>query len=141
MRRSLEDLVNECREFIVLKNKNRNERNSAVGTPSYIVSKQWLKKYKEYILYTDVKRNNKPAEQTVDKHPGPMTNDEDLSRVNDLKDLVGTNTIEQFEGNYLDKYIRDEVLERVHFKIYNQELWTFLSSRYGGSEIKRYAVP
>ena len=29
----------------------------------------------------------------------------------------------------------------MHYKLVNQELWTFLSTRYGGSEIKRYAIP
>ena len=31
--------------------------------------------------------------------------------------------------------------ERYDFKIINQELWKFLVDKYGGDEIKRYAVP
>jgi hypothetical protein len=33
------------------------------------------------------------------------------------------------------------VRERYQYKLVNQELWTFLYSRYGGNEIKRYAIP
>jgi hypothetical protein len=36
------------------------ERTPASGKPAFLVSKQWLKKYKKFILYQDVKSNNKP---------------------------------------------------------------------------------
>lgn len=75
--RSLDDLVKECREYIGLKNKSERERIEP-NTPTFLVTKTWLKKYKEYILYSDVKRNNKPPVPTEDKHPGPITNVEDI---------------------------------------------------------------
>jgi hypothetical protein len=37
--------------------------------------------------------------------------------------------------------LKADVRERYDYKVINQELWQFLYSRYGGSEIKRYAVP
>jgi len=33
------------------------------------------------------------------------------------------------------------VSERYEYKVINQELWSFLFEKYGGSEIKRYAIP
>ncbi len=37
--------------------------------------------------------------------------------------------------------MKDDVRERYQFKIVNQELWTFLHSRYGGSVIRRLTIP
>jgi len=58
--RTLDDLIKECREYIVLKNRCTIERNPQPGSSMYLLSKKWLKEYKEYIFYSDVKRNNKP---------------------------------------------------------------------------------
>ena len=60
---TLEDLVTECKEYIVLKNKNRLERNPVAGTSQYLLCKEWLKNYKHYIYYQDVKRNSKPVQR------------------------------------------------------------------------------
>lgn len=73
-------------------------------------------------------------------HPGPITNDEDLCEES-LLNLKGTGKIEQFEKNTVDKYIKSDVRERYQYKIINQELWNFLYSKYGGSEIKRFSIP
>jgi hypothetical protein len=134
-------LVNECKEFITLKNRNKGERNPPVGTPQYLLSKLWLKKYKTYIFYKDVKKNNKPVSTEEDLHPGPITNDEDLCETDMTKNLIGTGTIEQYEKTCVDKYLKSDVRERYDYKVINQELWQFLYSKYGGSEIKRYSVP
>lgn len=74
-----------------------------------------------------------------DKSPGPITNDEDLCDPNP-SNLKGTGTIDQFETNVVDKYLRADVRERYQYKVINQELWNFLNSKYGGSEIKRYSI-
>jgi hypothetical protein len=130
MSRTLEDLIEECKQFIQLKNKNRMERNPPVGNPSYLVSKTWLKKYKQYIFYSDVKRHNKPVAPAEDRHPGPITNNEDLCDLNNRKNLTGTGTVEQFEPTVVDRYLKSNVSERYEFKVINQELWQFLFSRY-----------
>jgi hypothetical protein len=74
-------------------------------------------------------------------HPGPITNDEDLCEEESLLYLKGTGKVEQFEKSTVDKYIKPDVRERHQYKIINQELWTFLLSKYGGSEIKRFSIP
>ena len=53
---------------------------------------------------------------------------------------MGTGTVEQFESNHVEKYLKHEVRERYQYKVVNEELWQFLYSKYGGSEIKRYSV-
>lgn len=60
MERDLEDIVKECQEFIQLKEKDKRYSAKEEGTPAYIISKTWIKKYKAYILYKDVKYNRKP---------------------------------------------------------------------------------
>lgn len=141
---TLEQLVAECREFIRLKNLNSRERNPDAGSSLYLISKRWLKAYKEYIFYNDVKRNNKPHMPDEDGnqlvHPGHITNDEDLCEES-LLNLQGSGKVEQFEKNTVDKYIKSDVRERYQYKIINQELWNFLYSKYGGSEIKRFSIP
>ena len=87
------------------------ERNPAVGKPSYLISKQWLKEYKDYVFYGDVKRNNKPVAPNENKHPGHIRNDEELCEV-DNKNLSGTGEIDQFEKPYVDKYLKNSISER-----------------------------
>lgn len=60
MSRTIEDLVDECKQFITLKNKNQMERNPPVGKPSYLITKTWWQNYKQYVFYQDVKSHNKP---------------------------------------------------------------------------------
>jgi hypothetical protein len=110
----LEQLIIECREFISLKNKNSRERNPDAGTSLFLVSKTWLKAYKEYIFYDDVKRNNKPhmPENGQLIHPGPITNDEDICEPESLLNLTGTGKIEQFDKSTVDKYIKADARER-----------------------------
>ena len=116
------------------------ERNPAVGKPSYLISKNWWRAYKEYIFYKEVKAHDKPVMPDQDRHPGPIRNDEELCD-HDPKYLKGTGTVEQFEVNVVDKYLRNNIRERFDYKIINEELWKFLIDKYGGSTIKRYSIP
>lgn len=74
----MDDLVTECREYIMRRNASARERVPEAGKPMYLISKTWLRRYKDYILMADVKRNNKPHIPQVHTHPGPISNDEDL---------------------------------------------------------------
>jgi hypothetical protein len=48
--RTLDDIVYECREYIMRRNASARERVPEAGKPMYVLSKTWLKRYKEYIL-------------------------------------------------------------------------------------------
>jgi len=77
-----------------LKNKCERERFES-GDSAYIIAKEWLKKYKLYILYKEVKRNNKPDRPEVNIHPGIINNDETLCESDaDGKYLKGTGRVE-----------------------------------------------
>ena len=60
MERDLEDIIKESQEFINLTKKDKSYSSKEEGTPAYLLSKIWLKKYKTYIFYKDVKTNRKP---------------------------------------------------------------------------------
>ena len=92
--RTLDDVINECREYISKRNASARERVPDAGKPMYLVSKTWLKNYKEYILMADVKRNNKPHLPENHVHPGPMTNQEDLCEIENTLNMTGTGTVE-----------------------------------------------
>ena len=128
MEETLAKLVNECREYMKLKALNRSSSFLSQGSPAYLISKEWLKKYKEYILIQDVKRHKKPeiAEDHVAKlHPGRMTNEEDLCEDSNLN-LKGTGTA-PFEKSVVDTYLKPNLLERRDYKVYNANLWNFLN--------------
>jgi len=57
MERDLDDIVKESREFIRLKKLHQQNKFPPAGAPAYLVSTEWLKKYKSYILYKEIKNN------------------------------------------------------------------------------------
>lgn len=124
-----------------LKNKSNRDRFEP-NSSAYLLSKTWLTAYKKYILFADVKRNNKPETPAVDQHPGPITNVDDLCDL-DLDDinLKGTGKVEQFPSDIVDRYVKENARERYQYKVINQELWDFLFTRYGGEVIRRIAIP
>lgn len=60
--------------------------------------------------------------------------EEDTSHEN----LYGTGTLKNQPAAYADVYIEQRKDSRVDMVIFNEELWTFLSQRYGGDRIKRF---
>lgn len=54
--------------------------------------------------------------------------------------MKGTGTHELFESTVVDKYIKLTATEGADFKIYSQELWDFLVTKYEGNEVKRYYI-
>lgn len=110
--RQLDDLVKEAQTFIGLKNKCGRERFES-GDSAYIISKEWLKRYKIYILYKEVKRNNKPAIPEQNIHPGVIDNEGQLCEVENVdKYLKGTGKVEKFPADIVDRYIREDFRER-----------------------------
>lgn len=108
MERELEDIVNECKEFIKLKKLHRQSRYPDAGQPAYLISSEWLQKYKKYILHRKIKANSKPhmePDHTKENHPGPITNIEDFCD-SDPKYLKGTGKVEQFEVSVVDRYLK-----------------------------------
>ena len=113
-------LVDECKEFMRLSEMNKRSSFLPQGSPAYIVSKRWLKKYKEYLCLKEVKSRKKPEvsdDHIEQNHPGPISNVEDLCNVGELF-LTGTGEA-PFEKSVVDTYIKDSMHERRDFKVYN----------------------
>lgn len=50
----LESLMNEGQEYIRLRNLNKKTSNPDAGTKAYLVSTDWISKYKKYIFYRNL---------------------------------------------------------------------------------------
>ena len=108
MERELEDIVNECKEFIRLKKMHKQSRYPDAGQPAYLISSNWLELYKKYILHREIKAISKPhmePEHCKKNHPGPITNDNDFCDPS-IYNLKGTGKLEQFEVSVVDKYLK-----------------------------------
>lgn len=115
------------------------------GSAAWIVSIKWLQNYHKFILFDQF--NNGLNESQIkmaddhfeSAHPGPISNLQDLIE-NDtqFQNLYGTNTLTDLKSEYIDTYLDTKHNANYDFKIFNQELWEFLSKKYGGLEIKRY---
>ena len=57
MERDLDDIIKECKEFYELKRQHRYNKFPSAGANAYLISRDWMKKYKAYILYKQVKCN------------------------------------------------------------------------------------
>jgi hypothetical protein len=47
------------------------------GTPVYLISKEWIDKYKEYVFFKEIVRGSSPNMEEGhcnEKYPGPITN-------------------------------------------------------------------
>ncbi len=60
MERDLDSIVTECKEFIKLKQIHSNSRYPDPGQPAFLISTNWLQKYKKYILHREIKAQSKP---------------------------------------------------------------------------------
>ena len=60
MQAKIDSTVKECREWIRMKHTYDNARFPSAGTAAYLISLEWLQKYKEFIFYNQVKMNTVP---------------------------------------------------------------------------------
>jgi len=59
MERDLEDIVKEGKEFYKLKKVDKTHSGEA-GDEAFLVNREWLKAYKKYICFREIKSNSKP---------------------------------------------------------------------------------
>ena len=99
----------------------------APGSKWYLVSSEWLKNFKEYVLQNSGDESD--ANMKVD-HPGLITNEDILDNPEHLlKDATEA---------YLDYNLKENLLEETHYFIVNQKVWDFLHVHYGGVEVLRF---
>ena len=94
-----------------MRKKDEMSSNQEVGTPAYLVSSAWLKRYHQFILY-DQFDEQRPEHLIIisanhfrDMHPGQMTTSNDLCEIDkDRLNLYGTGELKGFEAEYIDQY-------------------------------------
>lgn len=136
----LDTLLKEGREFFELRRRFQKAQSPEAGTPIYVINKQWIDRYKKYVFYEEVNKDMRP-EMSVDhcakNHPGPIENNKILE--DDSKFLKGTGTSKMFEADVYDTYIQEKMREKVDLEYCTEEMWQFVSSRYGSdTTIKRF---
>ena len=79
------------------------------GTPSYLISIKWLKKYYDFLLYEQFQSNRNENELEIQadhftaKHPGPISNVKDLLEEDtEGTNIYGTGTLKGLETEYID---------------------------------------
>lgn len=149
--RTLDELHAEYKAYSLLRKKDQLESNLEAGTPAFIVSAKWLKKYHAFILFDHFDGGGAPAgaglnEAThfTEMHPGPMTSHEDLCEVDEKgENIYGTGALEGkgFEAEHLDAYIDTKHTSRTgSYLIVNKAVFDHLNERYGGQSITRYYI-
>lgn len=64
-------MVSEGQKFIKMRDTFRREDNPPSGTVGYLLSCAWVKVYKKYVHYDDLRHNIKPTPQE-NAAPGPI---------------------------------------------------------------------
>ena len=140
MTEEIDNIIKEGKEYLRLKRAYENARFPEAGTAAYIISTDWITKYKAYCFYEQIKFNTSPdpeEDHATKLHPGLITN-ADLLQTED-KFLKGTGTVPGFESEIMDTYLHADKRERMHFEFVNEEIWQFLKSKYDCDQtIKRW---
>lgn len=82
--KTTEELFEEYKKFSLLQKKDSMMSNIEAGTATYLVSMRWLKKYLDFILFDQFKRETTEANLEIDddhftkNHPGLISNEKDL---------------------------------------------------------------
>lgn len=142
---SLKELFEEFKMYRKLRKQDELASNQESGTSAYLVSAKWLQRYEEFLLYDQFDSGASEAQlryakdHFTKKHPGPMTSHADLCEEDaQNENLYGTGTLKGQEAEYIDRYVEQKRDTNRDMSIFNEELWNFLSQRYGGDKIKRF---
>lgn len=137
MAQTIDQLVQEAKDFLRLKRKFKQQALPDQGSVAYLVSRNWLAKYKKFLFYNEIKNNMKPEPSETHFehfHPGPISNKEDLL----YADVDSFLTSGRAQENYEDDFVEEGKREQVDFKIVDEDIWAFLHEKYGGYPIKRF---
>jgi hypothetical protein len=123
-----------------LRKQFKTSNNPPPGSVGYLVSCQWVLKYKQYLQYKSIKANKPVSAVNNVAHPGIITN-HDFLHTDHRVYLPGSSsgTEKGQETECIDRYIKSTCFEYRHFQIFSAESWEFVNSRYGCDfEVRRY---
>lgn len=135
-----ESLMIEGQQFVKLRGQFRSSNNPEAGTPAFLISLDWMQKYKKHIHYDVLRRNLVPQQEANQEptHPGKITNS-DFLEIDVNQYLSGTGSDKESEHELMDRYIKEEASEGRNFDVCSAEIWEFLSTKYGFDyEVKRF---
>jgi len=139
------NLKEEAKQYYNMAKDYRRDRYMKDESEAYVMNKQWLKKWKEYVNYRSVKQNiqysyyysqyNKTKNETKEGvHPGPIDNENLLVPLSEFLNNGDTTNPENV-------VIRHDVDQKEDVKIVNKAIWDFFYSKYGGGPvIKKGAI-
>lgn len=138
-------LQEEATEYYNMAKEYRRDRYMKEETEAYVMSKQWLKKWKEYVNYGFIKRNiqysyyysqysNKKYEIKAESKPTEIDNKKLLVPLDSFLNDGDINNPENV-------VIRHDINQKLEVKIVNKAIWDFFQRRYGGGpEIKKGTI-
>lgn len=129
-----EVIQEEVRKYMELKRRYKSTRYPEVGTEAFLISKEWLRRWKLYVGYKDIKRGRKPVyldDHKKNNFPGEICNNE-LLRPHE------TFYQDDEEENVCNNVLKYGMRERIDYKIWDAPTWHFLHDIYGGTPIKRF---
>ena len=92
------------------------------GDPTYVISKEWIDKYKKYCFYSSAKYGTSPS--TSETHleqyaPGKILNEE-VIHIGE-RYLQGTGKQKNFEKEVYDRFLHKDKREKMHFEFISEE--------------------
>jgi hypothetical protein len=131
-------LKKEAETYYNLSKEYKRQRYLGNETQAYVINKQWLKKWKEYVDYPTIKKNlqfsyyysnynnlKKGQKNTNIEKPGPINNDYLLVPITDFLN-------DGDENNPENQVLRHDIDQRSDIKLTNKDIWEFFYTRYGG---------
>jgi hypothetical protein len=96
----------------LIKKKDDMQTNCEVGTQAFLLSRNWLKKYLDFILYEQFRNDTTEHDIKMEPDhftkmmPGPIMNEDDLCEKDEKQEnLYGTGSQTGLEHEYVDMYI------------------------------------
>lgn len=127
-----EKLKEEAKKWLNMSKSYKQNRFYRDEKEGYLLSKVWLRRWKEYVNYSHVKdadsykyRSGKDYKIDPNLHPGPITNNlilaDRVSYYNDGNDEDVENQV-----------VRHDIDQNNELRIVTEEMYKFLFERYGG---------
>ena len=130
---AIESLQKEAREAKTLFDQFDVEFNNPENTSFYVISQQWLNKWKQYVSYDNVTQDLEPNVQYFGQsHPGKIN--EDL--IDDNPKFIPLSTYPE-DKSFTNVLLRDGLQEGRDYKLITEAAWNYLYNDYQGVTIKR----
>lgn len=131
-----EELIQEAQDFKKLADNFEEEFNNPANEFFYVISAQWLRKWKRYTSYDNVIRGDQPDQKWFGQVQPDKIN-EDI-----LKDSHGYAKYAS-EDDYRNAILKDEIQEKRDYELITESTWNFIAEKYENAVIKRpaYAHP